>query len=399
MSLGYAADEETVSFSGRIATQYQLRWHDYETDQDLAQYLALDAENLWKDKLDAAIYLRLWEDIDGRYKPQGNKSYYIYQGISDAYTRQVDNRIYYGYFVLKNIVGASQFRLGRQYLYEIEGIQFDGIKWSLEESNGLEVTAFFGQPVSYYSEMDGNRTYGGSLAYKFNPAIKLGLDYLKYSKDTLSDNYIALQMQNRFSDRWRIYSKYAFLDSDPRDFQIQTSYTNPESDWNLNATYYQQIKRLEQYSNQFSPYYAALSDYAPFHQLNLSLYKEFTPIIAGEAGFTKRQLQHSGEESEYNREYDLVYTTLIIRDIAVKGLELSITGQRWITARYTRTTSYYDDATATTPSTAIITMPSDSVTTFGSELKYRWQKKLTLNLGTDYSRYKYDYDTDSEKRK
>jgi len=399
LSVCFAEDENPVSFSGRIATLYQLRWQGDESDQDLAQYLALDADNLWKNKLDAALYLRLWEDIDGRYQAQGNRTYYEYEGISDTYTRRVNDRIYYGYIDIKNIIGTSKFRLGRQYLYDIEGIQFDGLRWGIEDFKGLDALAFFGQPVSYYSETDGNRTYGGSVAYKFFPELKLGLDYLKYSEDSISDTYLALLMQNRFADRLRVYAKYAYLDSDPRDVMVQANYTNPHAAWNLNATYYQQLKKLEQYSNQFSPYYTALSDYAPFHQINITLYKELTPWVAGEAGFTKRQLAHSDDESEYNRAYDLYYATLIFRDIGVRGLDFSLTGQRWLTKSYTRTTSYYDDATATTPTTATITMPSDSVTSFGAELKYQWQKKLTVNLGTDYSQYKYDYDTDSEKTK
>jgi hypothetical protein len=399
ISIGYAAAEDSVTFSGRIATQYELRWHDTESDQDIAQYLALDVENLWKDKLDAAIYLQLWEDIDGRYRPQGLKYYYLYQGISDTFTRSVNDRIYYGYFDLKNVVGASQFRLGRQYLFELEGIQFDGLRWKLENLNGFDILAFVGQPVTYYAEMDSHLTYGGTLAYKFNRELKLGLDYLKYSEDSIGDNYFAFQMQNQLFDRFRIDSKYAMLDSDPRDFQIQANYTNPVSDWNINATYYQQIIKLQQYSNQFSPYYAALSDYAPFRQINLAVYKDFNPIFAGEAGITKRQMEHSGDASEFNREYDLFYATLILRNIGVKGLSFSVTGQRWYTDSYTRTTTYYDDSNATEPVTAVITMPSDSETTLGAELKYQVAKKLTLNLGTDYSRYKYDFDTNAEQAK
>lgn len=387
------------SFSGRIATQYELRWHDNQSDQDLAQYLALDVDNIWNNKLDAAIYLQLWEDIDGRYKPTGYKYYYVYQGISDTFTRQVNDRIYYGYINLKNIVGASQFRLGRQYLYELEGIQFDGIRWSLENFNGFDFLAFVGQPVTYYSDMESNWTYGGSLAYKFNREIKVGLDYLKYSEDTLSDNYVAFHMKNWFFDRFRINSQYAFLDSDPRDIQIQASYMNPVSDWNVNVIYYQQIIKLNQYTNQFSPYYTVLSDYAPFRQLNLAIYKDFTPIISGEMGYTKRQLAHSGDASEFNREYDLCYATLILHDIAVKGLEFSLSGQRWTTDSFTRTTSYFDDSNATTPIITEVRIPGDSVNTFGAEIKYRIKKIITMNLGTDYARYKYDFDTNAEQAK
>lgn len=399
VSIGYAAEDDTLTFSGRIATQYELRWHNDTSDQDFAQYLALDVANLWKDKLDAAIYLQLWEDIDGRYHPSGYQYYYLYQGISDTFTRSVNDRIYYGYFDLKNVVGASQFRLGRQYLYELEGIQFDGLRWKLEDLNGFDMLAFVGQPVTYYAEMDGNLTYGGSLAYRFNPELKLGVDYLRYSEDSIEDNYVALQMQNQFLDRFRFDTKYAFLDSDPRDFRMQANYIDPNADWNINATYFQQIIKLQQYTNQFSPYYEALSDYAPFQQINLAIYKEFNSMVAGEAGYTKRQLAHSSDASEFNREYDLFYATLIFRDIGIKGLSFSVTGQRWITDSYTRTTTYYADSNATDPITETISMPGDSETTLGAELKYQLKRKLTLNLGTDYARYKYDFDTNAEQAK
>lgn len=403
ISLSFAAEttakSDSVSFSGRLVTQYQLRWHGDTSDQDIAQYLALDVNNLWQDRVDIALYLRLWKDIDGNSQTQGNRYYYDYEGINDTFRRSALSRVYYGYVDVKNILGASQFRLGRQYLYEIEGLQFDGIRWKYDNLNGFDLIAFLGQPISYYSDTDGNRAVGGSIAYHPNNVAKLGLDYLHYSEDTRADNYFAGHFQYRFSNQWWIYSKYGILDSDPRDIQIQVNYTQPESGWNINATYFQQLKKLEQYTNQFSPYYTALADYAPFHQINLAIYKEFTPHFASEAGLNLRQLQHENDEGTYNRSYNLFYGTIIFRDIGIKGLEWSFTSQRWVTDAYTRTTSYYDDATAATPTTATGSFPSDSVTTIGSELRYRWQKKVTLNLGTDYSRYKYDYDTDSEKAK
>ena len=391
-----------IKYSGSVNFQYQGRFQGSQSANDLSQNLYFNVDGLFDGKVSVSLAMKFEEELDGYDTYQQNSTYYSFEGISDTYSQRNNGSLYYLYTDIKDVFGPTDLRLGRQYIYQLNFVHFDGASFKWDDLGDFNLETFIGKPVDYYTS-DGNLTYGGSLDWHPWRYGSFGMAFMNFSQDSYNDNYLGFNAKQYFGDYLSLDEHYTFLNSDPQDFQVDGTYTVPALGLNLNATYYRQISELLDYSDQFSAYYQAIGDYEPFNMVTLGAYKEIGDHLTLNAGYTHRGLNDSYYESEYNRQYNLYFGGVTFRNIAVKDLDFSVTLQRWETHAYITSTTAELNANPTAGGntepnevTVYYNVPGDNFITFSAEMAYHWNKKNRIQIGTDFQKYKYNYDTNEE---
>jgi len=397
---------DSVRFSGTMTYQYQGRFHGEDRDNELYRSYYLEMEGLADGKISGALGLRLFSNLDNYSQYRRNSTYYVYEGISDSYSRRNFTRLYYGYLDFTGLLGPGRLRVGRQILYPIDYLQMDGASYLLEDwKNQLDMELFAGVPVEYYSSRDGDYTYGFTLDWKAMDWLNFRGAGMAYSDSSHHNTLYAVGSRQHWGDELQLMEDLNLIESSGRNLQLQGIYTNAAKGLTFNATYYRQLKTLGDYADPYSPYYQALSDYEPFHLLNLNVVKEAGDHWVIEGGCTLRELTDSQTESAYNHAYQMYWGGVTLRDVTVKNLSFSLFLQRWVTDSYTTFTTANqnanpDDSSNTQPDEVkyYFTVPGDRNDTLSAELQYRWGQKRRnkIQLGTDYQKYKYHYETDEE---
>ncbi len=396
------ASSTPIKYSGTLNFQYQGRFQGGQSANDLSQNLYLNVDGLFDGKVSVALAMKFYEELNGYDTYQRNSTYYSFEGISDTYSQRNKGDLYYLYTDIKDVLGPTDLRLGRQYLYQLNFVHFDGASFKWDDLGDFDLETFIGKPVDYYTS-DGNLTWGGSLDWHPWRYGSFGLAFMNFSQDSYSDNYLGFNAKQYFGDYLSFNENYTFLNNDPRDLELEGTYTLPALGLNFNATYYRQINELLDYSDQFSAYYQAIGDYQPFNMVTFGTYKELGEHFTLNAGYTHRDLNNSDYEDEFNRQYNLYFGGVTFRNIVVKDLDLSVTFERWETHAYT-TSSTAElngnpravDNTGPNQATVYYNVPGDHFDTLGAELAYRWSKKNRIQIGTDFQKYKYNYDTNEE---
>ncbi|HLG31146.1 MAG TPA: hypothetical protein VI387_13135, partial [Candidatus Brocadiales bacterium] len=149
------AEDETSLLSnlhGYVRTKYRFRSLEGNgTDNDFYQYLNLHLGDERKDRLTANLYGTLRENFE---KERG-----VFASIDDTYQKTLTGRLYELYANVKNVGMIDNTRIGRQYLYDVEPLHFDGVKLDfkgLSALGGLRFIAYGGVPVHLFeSQPDG----------------------------------------------------------------------------------------------------------------------------------------------------------------------------------------------------------------------------------------------------
>ncbi len=397
---------DSVKFTGTMTFQYQGRFHGEDEDNEFYRSLYLEMEGLDGGKISGALGVRFLTNLDHFSQYRNNTTYYVYEGISDSYSHRNFSRLYYGYLDFSHWIGPGRLRIGRQSLFPVDYLQFDGASYLLEDwKNQLDVELFAGIPVEYYSSRDGDYTYGATMNWKAMDWLSFKGAGMVYSDSSHHNELFGLGSRQQLGERLQVIEDWTFLESRGRDLQFQGIYSHSERGFTLNATYYRQLRKLGEFADPYSPYYQALSDYEPFHLFNLSLSQEMGDRWVLEGGGTWRDLIDSKTESDYNHAYQMYWGGVTLRDFMVQNLSLSLFLQRWDTDAYTTYTTAIQnsnpDDPANTQSDEVLyyfTVPGDRNDTLSAELQFRWgeKRKNRIQLGTDYQKYKYHYETDEE---
>mgnify|MGYP001608588817 CR=1 FL=1 len=360
---------------GYSRLEYRGRWSETQEDQDLYQYLSLELGKEGRDKITGSFFGRLSADIDGR---QSGNSFYPFADITDTYQDNINGRIYQAYLDFNDVRYLSKLRLGRQYVYEGETVQFDGARLELKPYwENIDLSLYGGVPTHLYeSSLSGDWILGTGIEGRPLDGTRLRLDYVYVEDDNATwgdhnDDLIILSGWQRVRDNLNLNGKYSFLDKKERDASLRANLNYPDKDLSFHASYFRQLETLRDFSVEFSPFYPVAGEYFPFHQYDFSCRKGFGEKLGIEAGITTRDLVEDTTETNFNHEYDRYFITLSIYEFLLEDTEFSITAEQWSS--------------------------NDDIRTLGFEAEKKFNKSVEVKVGSYYSLYKYDYYTSQER--
>jgi hypothetical protein len=368
---GPPAGAQGLDVSGFLSTKYRLRATEGARDQDLYQYLGLDAGDPLSSKVSAHLLARGTYDIDGR---QDQEGYYVFDSITDTYDHQYNGRLYYAYLDVNRVEGLSMLRLGRQLMYDAPiTLYFDGARVESAENQdlaGLKLGVYGGAPVHLYEwDAAGNALYGAFAQCRPWQGGKVRLDWAHADNDYIygkqNNDFYSLAWRQNLSEHLRVNAGYTRLEDKNKDLTAGAVYYNPELDLLVQARYYQLLETQRVYAIDFDSYSAPLGDYHPYWQGSLMIYKGLGEKFGVEAGLDGRRLLDSKDEGKFNHEFLHYYLTGLMNS---DSWQASVSGEVW--------DSYTNQ---------------DNVQTYGADLTYKSPKKMRFSVGTDYSLWKYDY--------
>ncbi len=169
-----------------------------------------------------------------------------------------------------------------------------------------------------------------------------------------------------------LHAKYTRLDNENRDVLARGTFSQPELDFRLQASYYESFKTQEKAVIGVDSFYPILKDYLPYREYRLTASKGIGEHVNLDAGVDLRRLTHAETASAFNHEFDRYYTTLEVFDLVTKGTSFSLTGDKWVS-----------QGRQTGSLAADLTVPI--------------AKKSKASVGSAHYLYKYDYYSDQER--
>ena len=360
---------------GYSRDEFRMRWSDNEEDQDFYQYLSLELGKEGRDKVTGSFFGRVSIDTDGR---QSNDSFYPFSEITDSYNDSINGRVYQAYLDFHEVGYLSKLRLGRQYVYEGEPIQFDGGRVELKPYwNDIDLSFYGGVPTHLYeSSMSGDWILGTGIEGRPLDKTRLRLDYV-YAEDDSgiwgdhNNDLLIFSGWQKVHENLSLNGKYSFLDKKERDASLRANLDYPDKDISFQASYFRQLETLQDFVVEFSPFYPVLGEYYPYHQYDFSFRKGFGEKFGAEAGLTMRDLVDDTTETIFNHQYDRYFLTLSAYDVWLPDTEFSVTAEQWSS--------------------------QDDIRTLGFEAGKKFGKSFEVKAGSYYSLFKYDYYTGEER--
>ena len=355
-------------FSGSLKMRYKGRFLEGEdgSDQDFYESLRLNYGDPSSDKFSAVFFGTLREDLED---PSS-----MFRSIDDTHDITLRGYLYEFYANVKLSGLIDNVKIGRQYLYDVENLHFDGIHLSLKPFKNVRFTAYGGIPVHFFeSSSDGDWISGVSAEIKPLEHSTLRFDYISTSDNNIDigdhhDNLLIFSVWQNIKQWWNVFGRYSMLDSVSRDFQIRSSWNFSSIDLDIQFSYYKQAQRLDNYTIEFDEFVPLMGGYEPYDQYTMDIYKGIGDHLGVNMGFSFRELADESDERQFNHDYERYYLTFTVFDFPVKGLTLSVTGDDYETA-------------------------GDDVQSLSFDATKNFNKRLKISVGSYYSLYKFDNST------
>jgi hypothetical protein len=394
---------------GSLSVRYLARWTADETDQDAIQVLNVGIGDETRDKISGTLSVRATEDLDGNRSTQNGQN--VFYSLNDTFDKSVNAYLYTAYATIRPTAGPVEYaRIGRQYADYAASLHFDGATAStkpLVDSIKLRLTAYAGVPVHFYESSSSSDWLAG-LRAAAEPwkGGRAAVDYV-HDQDELSylgsgrakNDLAALSVWQSALKHFELYGQFTWLDG-PRDATARATYSLPDSDFLVQASYYQLIKSKAQMATEFDSYYAVIGELDRYQQVDVHASKGFGDNFDVDAGVNARHLMPSESQGAFNRDTTRLYVTPTMSDIPWKGFSLSVTSdsysgggedlQAWAvdaTYKLTKTTkvsvgsdySLYafgalDNAERTHVRTAYARLRTALTKSIGADVQYTWEK-------------------------
>jgi len=363
-----AADDE-LEIHGSLITRARRRTGNGDRDFDLHTLLSASVGNSEKDAFSGALIGRMSRDLDG---DQGaDNSFY---SLNDTYSSGWHGRLYEAYVDANQIEGLDVLRVGRQSLYDTpEFLRFDGALAVTEETDaGLQGGAYFGQTYhSYESSGDGDNVGGGFVQLRPWEGGRVRLDYMRLEDELVAgeelDHLLALRVWQLVAQNLRLRAGYSRLEGASRDAELAATWTDPDSELTVLASYKEQLSRQNQLTTEFDNFTNALLSYAPFSHSRLLISKGLGEHWLVEGGAEVRKLEDSADEGAFNHDFARYHLTGVARGVVADDIDVSLTSERW-------------DADQ-----------GDSYDTWGADVTQQTSEDLRTSVGVSYARWKNDF--------
>jgi hypothetical protein len=379
---------EEVDLRGYVSTKYVLRSADVsgdqESDNDLYEYLRLDATVPKDRKYEIHFFGTARQDIDGK---NDEHDFYPLEDIGDARDEPSTGTLYDAHLAINNpFLHISQVRFGRQAGTRDEPVFFDGVALDAALSQRIFITAY-GGAAAHFEELEyewGDDTVAGAgldISPTFDSVISMDYLYIQDKRDFFGfedqeDHLISLKVWQRFTKYISGMTRFRYLNDDARDIRVKAGVTFPDAGFQISAGYFRQFGEETEHTNETSIYYDIVGTTAEFHSFDIKARKFFGEHYAIDVGYYDRRLLDSNDESSFNRDYSRLYAAFDVADLLMKRLTLSLIGEYWETG-------------------------DNSYQSGGLDASYTLKKgrrKGELSAGTYYSLYKYDYYDDRDER-
>ncbi len=318
---GFALELGGADISMRSTTEYRLQWSDSpasfmtvdeDQDQDIFETLAIDAnwQNLGLTFSSMATYAK---DLDGTRKGS------IFQDYTDSRgSHRQDFECYYAYLEKTGLfTDGLTVRIGRQYAYGAETVQFDGAwaRYDLPQWLGLEVEAFGGLAVQHYSDLGPDGIGGANLRIRPLPGLALDLNAVIF-EETSWESSIYWQP----SDLWKFRSRIAFINDHTRFFDSGLEASIATTGTVLDFSFYRRYAIASDADFLFDFSYtldeALSSEMNRLYLMQEQGYLEFDIRISQPISlvrgltlfgrYTNRSLAHGEDENLYNTDFERV---------------------------------------------------------------------------------------------
>lgn len=376
---------------GSIGMNYRYRTTANESDKDL--YTDFQMKYAFDKDISASLFLSQITDMDSNESLNG---FYVFDEIL---SKKSETKLYTAFVDFKNQLGLADIKVGRQYSYESKSYHFDGIRAESKEyaqAMNLKAYAYAGRPVRYFVSPHENRgvcsschgstgltdfegsgsLWGLGLSVRPDNDTRLTLDHSLVTEDayfgSVDADYTTFSAWHKFSDNFNARLNWNMIESHSSDIRLMFGYDLPDSQFNVQFTYFQQMKTLSGLPSEFDPYSFSMKKYYPYHNFSLTAYKGIGEYAFINGGMDLRKMRDSGAESDFNREYFRLYISPGIRDLPVKGFSASLDMDLW-------------------------NANGDDVFALGIGLQYKPDNKLKVSAGTSFSKFKYEYFDDTEK--
>lgn len=313
----------------------------------------------------------------------------------DTFNGDLQLRLYEAYAEGTGLAkGRGAIRVGRQFIDEGTFFHVDGARFDFKWENGPEVTLIGGVPVRLSgTSVDSNWMIGVVARMQVATRTRLRLSYYHVDESfpginfplvdpqnqpvsippgRITDDYIGLTVWHSFYTNLPFFGRFSLLNGNANELHLRLRWFTKDAKWNAFVEWYQLFQRLNNVTNDLTPYVPMLGSYVPFFRL--SARAVYTPndewIVQG--GLAWRQVEDSSEEGTFNHTYGSYNFTVTRTNLSEGKLDITISG-----------VGYLSDQT-----NDIFVVTSSAV--------YRLKEGLDLLGGIDYSLYKYLYFNNSE---
>ncbi|MBF0493349.1 MAG: hypothetical protein HQM15_11305 [Deltaproteobacteria bacterium] len=305
-----------------------------------------------------------------------------YHNVYDSFSSRAVGRLYSAYLDVNKVNPFGNIRIGRQHLYELENLNFDGISLESKAYYGFVLSGFAGVPVHLYEnqlgEEAGDWTAGASLQWtpvsrlRFRSTFEHLHDKIggyRITEGKTGDSLIGNSVWLKLTSNWDLYSKLTLFSDQLRNWEFSSSTRFPKQDLRLDFSVYRLLKAYDFRVLESDPLSVA-GTYEPYTEFQARIYKGFGKKFSFETGASVRKLDDEEIAGAFNHGYERVYGTLSTRDFLIKGFSTSTAA------------NYYHG--------------EDSVLKnnyFGLNFSLNQQllkKRLTVGAGTAYYLYRYN---------
>lgn len=369
-------------FEGYARIGYRLRYtREYtdatEEDQDVRGILSLSLEDREKKPRFSFNLLGSFNlDVDG--DPAGGCGPYC--DVYNSYESNLKAQLYSAY--IESRFDGTKLFVGRQSVYRGESLDFDGVRAEHRIVKDVNLSAYGGIPSNYWeSSHDGDHFAGGGAELGVPKIFSLRADYVHIrDKKTMEpddpvakDNLVIISGKYLELKPLSVYGLYSTVNGDERRAMVRAKWADKANRLLVSASFLRQNKTLTDYSTELSPYYVVLADYAPYYKYKLMVLKGLSRNFEIEAGADFRELADDSDEGMLNHSYERFYGGFHLKKILKKKVDLTLMAEKW-------------NASDT----------NDMVVVEGL-VKLSLGKKLAVRIGSDFSRYVYDYSFKEER--
>jgi hypothetical protein len=301
----------------RLDVSSRLRYTDDAegSDWDATFFSSLAVRDIIRDHLDFKLSGYGLFDLDG----------------DDAFDNALEKtpvRISEAYVDLRNLGAIERARLGRQYLFEVDNLRFDGGTIHARLTEALTAFVFGGRPIAYYESASGDYYAGAGVIYEPTHRTRHQLDAYIAKENEATLTATAWRWNQLWTGNLRTRTRLRFLDSEVRDARIWISKRFEALGLGLDANLYYQPRTRgegeEVAARTLSSLGAILGPRAAQYRIEANLSKTFGEHWLAQLGGAIRRKAGEGEPNTFNSvESDSGHFSITRFNAFVEGLDLT----------------------------------------------------------------------------
>jgi hypothetical protein len=361
---------------------YRLRYtREYsdatEEDQDIRGILSLSlSDHEKKPAFSLSILGSFNLDVDG--SPSGGAGHY--RDVYNSYSGNFKAQLYSAY--VESHQGDARLFLGRQFVYRGESLDFDGLRAEYKLSKNVNISGYAGIPSNLWeSSHEGDHFAGGGLELGIPEVLSLRADYIHIrdkktyepGEPVSKDNLTVITAKYVKHKPFTLYCLYSMVNGRERRMLLRAKWVDKKRRLAVSASMLRQNVALADYSTELSPFYIVLAEYEPYFRYRFMMLKGLSNSLDIEIGADIRVLVDSADEGMLNHSYERYYGGVHLKGLLGGKVDVTLMAERW-------------DSLGRPDRNAI-----------EGVIKYKPSRSLAIRLGTEFSKYVYDYNFEEER--